>query len=189
MIITICNGKGGAGKTTMAVLLCTAFKKAGHHVGLLDRDPQGTARRWVGETGEIELATGIDSHRLIVIDTPPRLDSDLLHRSLAESDCALLVTSPSPADLWTSQDTVATIHQHLPTGKPARLLFNQVQSRTVLAQGVEALTERIGLPALRTRISRRQAFQHAPLFGWSALDAASREELLSAALEIAALHP
>lgn len=185
--ITLCNGKGGAGKTTLAVLLATAFQKVGHRAGLIDRDPQGTATRWIRETGEPELAAADSDHRLLVIDTPPRLDSELLHKSLAESDCAILVSSPSPADLWTSQDTVATIEQYLPDGRQARILFNQVQKRTVLAQNLEALTERIGLPALNTRIGRRQAFQHAPLLGWSALDAASREELLSAALEIAAL--
>ncbi len=187
--ITICNGKGGAGKTTMAVLLATAFQKTGHRVGVIDRDPQATAARWIEQTGELELATPDSDHRLVIFDTPPRLDSTVLHQTLAESDCAILVSSPSPADLWTSQDTVKVIRQHLPPGKPARLLFNQVQRRTLLAQGIDTLTERIGLPALQSRIGRRQAFQHAPLLGWSALDAASREELLSAALEIAALHP
>ncbi len=187
MKITLCNGKGGAGKTTLAVLLATAFQKAGHRVGLIDRDPQGTATRWIEQTGELELATPDSNHRLTVIDTPPRLDSELLHQSLAESDCAILVSSPSPADLWTSQDTVKTITAHLPKERAARILFNQVQKRTVLAQNLASLTERIGIPALQSRIGRRQAFQHAPLLGWSALDAASREELLSAALEIAAL--
>lgn len=188
MKITLCNGKGGAGKTTLAVLLGTAFQKAGHQAALIDRDPQGTARRWLRETGELELATDSSAHRLIIIDTPPRLDSPLLHASLAESDCAILVSSPSPADLWTSQDSVAVIQKHLPAGKPARILFNQVQRRTVLSADLDNLATRIGLPALNTKIGRRQSFQHAALLGWTALDAASREELLSAALEIAALH-
>jgi len=173
----------------MAILLGTAFQKAGHQIGLLDRDPQGTATKWIEETNELPLVDPADPPKLQIIDTPPRLDSALLHESLAASDCAILVTSPSPADLWTSRDTVGVIKKHLPAGKPARLLFNQVQRRTILAQGLDDLTSRIGLPALVTRIGRRQAFQHAPLLGWSALDAVSREELLSAALEILALHP
>ena len=189
MKITVCNGKGGAGKTTLSVLLAAAFRNAGHAVALLDRDPQGTATRWIGETGDVPLATPDGTHRLLIIDTPPQLDSPLLHAALAESDVVLLVSSPSPADLWTSQDTVATITRHLPAGRPARLLFNQVQHRTVLARDLDALAERIGLPALQTRIGRRQSFQHAALLGWSALDADSREELLKAALEIAALRP
>lgn len=191
LTITICNGKGGAGKTTLSVLLATAFNRAGHAAALLDRDPQATATRWLGETGDVPVAPtdGSGDHRLLIIDTPPRLDSRFLHEALSQSHIAIIVTSPSPADLWSSQDTVATIRQHLPAGCPARLLFNQVQARTVLSRGVNDLAARIGLPALNTRIGRRQAFQHAPLLGWSALDAVSREELRQAALEIAALAP
>jgi chromosome partitioning protein len=191
LTITICNGKGGAGKTTLSVLLATAFNHAGHAAALLDRDPQATATRWLGETGDVPVAPadGGGDHRLLIIDTPPRLDSHLLHEALSQSHIAIIVTSPSPADLWSSQDTVATVREHLPDGCPARLLFNQVQARTVLARGVDDLATRIGLPALKARIGRRQTFQHAPLLGWSALDAVSREELLQAALEIASLAP
>ncbi len=189
MKITVCNGKGGAGKTTLSVLLASAFRQAGHRVALLDRDPQGTATRWIGETHDVELAVAGGDHRILIIDTPPQLDSPLLHQSLAESDCALLVSSPSPADLWTSQDSVAVIRRHLPAGRPARILFNQVQPRTVLGKDLATLAQRIGLPALSAHIGRRQAFQHAALLGWSALDAASREELLQAALELSALQP
>jgi chromosome partitioning protein len=185
--ITLCNGKGGAGKSTLAVLLCVAFQQMGLRVALKDRDPQGTASRWIEEAGDIELATDGSGPEVVVIDTPPRLDSELLQHSLAESDCAILVTSPSPADLWTSQDTVGVIRRHLPPGKPARLLFNQVQPRTLLALDLENLAERIGLPALNARVSRRQSFQHAALLGWSGLDTKSRAEVAAAAAEIKAL--
>ncbi len=187
MIITVCNGKGGAGKTTLSVLLATALAKAGFPVALLDEDPQGTATQWLQETGDVPLARPGEEHPHLIIDTPPRLDSPQLHRSLARADVALLVSSPSPADLWTSKNTVGVIQQHLPAGRPARILFNQVQHRTVLARSLDTLIDRIGLPALQVRIGRRQSFQHAALMGWTALDAASREELLQAALEIAAL--
>ena len=50
--VTICNGKGGAGKTTLAVLLVLALRQSGRTASLLDRDPQGTARRWLETLGE-----------------------------------------------------------------------------------------------------------------------------------------
>ena len=56
LTITICNGKGGAGKTTLSVLLATAFNHAGHAAALLDRDPQATASRWLNETGDVPVA-------------------------------------------------------------------------------------------------------------------------------------
>lgn len=184
MTITLCNGKGGAGKSTLAVLLGLAWEQTGRSVRLLDTDPQRTAQRWSEGIGGPRPPGGDAPVDIQVIDTPPRLDSPLLHRALAGADCALLVTSPSPADLWGSQDTVGIIRQHLPAGRPARILFNQVQRRTLLAQDLDGLAGRIGLPALAGRIGRRQAFQHAALLGWSTLDRRSRAEVRSAALEI-----
>jgi chromosome partitioning protein len=185
--LTVCNGKGGAGKTTLSVLLATAFAKAGHRVALLDCDPQATATRWLAQTGEVPIAKPGEDWPMLIIDTPPQLASPNLHAALAQSDAALLVSSPSPADLWTSQDTVAVIRQHLPEGRPARLIFNQVQARTVLAKDLATLAGHIGLPALSAHIGRRQAYQHAAILGWRALDKEGREELLQTALEIAAL--
>jgi hypothetical protein len=78
---------------------------------------------------------------------------------------------------------VQVIRQHHLKQK-AVLLFNQVQRHTVLARELDPLAERIGLPALRHSVSRRQAYQHAMLLGWKALDAGGREEILQVALEI-----
>ncbi|MFC1452499.1 ParA family protein [Verrucomicrobiota bacterium] len=49
MNILLCNGKGGTGKTTMAVLLAHALAEAGRRVAVLDLDPQATARNWLRE--------------------------------------------------------------------------------------------------------------------------------------------
>lgn len=185
MVITFCNGKGGAGKTTLSILLASALADAGRKVAFLDRDPQQTASRWLKETqpAGIELAQpGVASDALI-IDTPPRLDSPLLHNSLAEADKVVLVSSPSPADLWTSQDTARVIREHYHKDKAA-LLFNQVQRQTLLARELDSLAARIGLPALKHQVARRQSYQHAMLLGWKALDAPAREEMLHTALEI-----
>jgi hypothetical protein len=75
------------------------------------------------------------------------------------------------------------IQQHHLRQKAA-ILFNQVQRQTVLARELESLAGRIGLPGLRNHVARRQAYQHALLLGWRALDAPAREEVLQVALEI-----
>jgi len=72
----------------------------------------------------------------------------------------------------------------LPKGARLRLLFNGVQANTILARDLPALADRIGIEALKATISRRQCYQHAALIGWTALDAAAREEIFTAALEI-----
>ena len=184
MNILLCNGKGGTGKTSMAVLLAHALAEAGKRVAVLDLDPQATATAWLrecdsGKVGQYETGSEYDA---VFIDTPPRLDA--LAPALARCSVAVIVCSPSPADLWTSRDTAAAIGDKLPTGARLRLLFNGVLSHTVLARELPDLAKRIGVKAFKTTISRRQCYQHAALLGWNALDQAAREELFKAALEV-----
>jgi chromosome partitioning protein len=183
MKITLCNGKGGSGKTTLSVLLGSALVEAGHRVAIKDTDPQRTATRWIEEIGGIELAKPRQEYGAMMIDTPPRLESREVADSIREADVVVLVTSPSPADLFTSRDTAALIKQ-LGASDRSRVLYNQVQPGTILARDLEDTASRIGLPAFKTAIRRRQAYQHAVLMGWKSLPSEAREELLKVALEI-----
>src|SRR5262249_56966596 len=94
--------------------------------------------------------------------------------------------SPSAADVFTSQDTAAVIERE-GARERSRILFNQVQPGTILARELTDMADRIGLPALRGKLHRRQAYQHAVLLGWKSLHSEAREELLKVALEIPAL--
>jgi chromosome partitioning protein len=129
MIITLCNGKGGSGKTTLSVLLGSALVEAGHKVALLDTDPQRTATRWIEEIGGLELAAPGKDYGALFIDTAPRLESKEVSDSIRRADVVVLVTSPSPADLFTSRDTATLIHREGAKDR-AYLLFNQVQPST-----------------------------------------------------------
>ena len=105
--ITICNGKGGSGKTTATILLGLALVEAGHKAKVLDIDPQNTASRWITD-GALPLDSE-DASATVLIDTPPRLDNPDLRKSIRDSDIIIVVSSPSPADLFTSQDTARLI--------------------------------------------------------------------------------
>jgi len=188
MNILLCNGKGGTGKTTLTMLLAHALAEAGKRTAVLDLDPQATATRWLQEceSGKVLLydrtAAAAADYDAVFIDTPPRLDT--LAPALATCSVAVIICSPSPADLWTTQDTAAAIRSKLPDKARLRLLFNGVLSHTVLARELPDLAKRIGVKALNSTISRRQCYQHAALLGWQALDLAAREELFKAALEL-----
>jgi chromosome partitioning protein len=189
MTITLCNGKGGSGKTTLSVLLGSALAEAGHQVALLDTDPQHTATRWIEEmqqsteANSLQIAVpGVD-YGALFIDTAPRLETSEVRDAIRRADVVVLVTSPSPADLFTSRDTAQLIHNE---GAKDRsfVLFNQVQPGTILARDLQDLAERIGLPAFKNTLRRRQAYQHAVLLGWKSLGNEAREELFKVALEI-----
>jgi len=184
MNIALCNGKGGTGKTTLSVLLAQALAEAGRTVALLDLDPQRTAHNWLNECESMKVAEyeNGNEYDAVFIDTPPRLDK--LPKALGSCDVAVLISSPSPADLWTTRDTAEAVRHSLPNGSRLRLLFNGVRSNTLLSRNLPELADRIGVKALSTTISRRQCYQHAALIGWQALDQTAKEELFKAALEI-----
>lgn len=188
MIVTFCNGKGGSGKTTLSVLLAFALKEAGHHVAILDTDPQKTATRIIQEVGGVDVVDTPGDHTVTIIDTPGRLAETQTMMSLKRADAVILVSQPSPADLFTTKDTAALIESEGLSGK-ARILFNQVERGTVLAKALADMEGRIGLPALVNRIHRRQAYQHAMILGWKSLGADARQEILTVALEIVASKP
>ena len=45
--IVVLNPKGGSGKTTLAINLAAYFAQRGDSTLLIDRDPQGSATRWL----------------------------------------------------------------------------------------------------------------------------------------------
>src|SRR5947209_5795569 len=105
--ITICNGKGGSGKTTAAILLGLALTEVGQKARVVDADPQSTPTRWIADGGR--PLNGEDDSATVLVDTPPRLDDPNLRTAIRDSDTVLVISSPSPADLFTSQDTAKLI--------------------------------------------------------------------------------
>lgn len=183
MITTLCNGKGGSGKTTLSVLLSCALAEAGHKVAIRDTDPQRTATRWIEEIDSIDSAQPGKEYGALFIDTAPRLESKEVADSICQADVIVLVTSPSPADLFTSRDTTTLIQREGAQSR-AHVLFNQAQPGTILARDLDDMAERIGLPAFRNTLRRWQAYQHAVLMGWKSLGGEAREEGFRVALEI-----
>ena len=188
MTITLCNQKGGAGKTTLTLLLAMALEEAGRSVAILDRDPQQTATRAIShlrghDLTSIDLVAKAGKHDVTIIDTAPRLD-DVLARSISESHRAILVCSPSPADLWSTQESREFVVKHLPKDSKSAVLFNSVLKGARISRDLTELAKLIGFPALRNCVIRRQCYQYAIIQGWVILKPLERSEIQSAALEI-----
>lgn len=127
MIITIANGKGGSGKTTIAVGLATLWAE-NESVLLADLDPQdaGSAHWWLDNanpktmswtkaTGpQLEAAIDNLDTNITVIDTPPRLDTEELPIAAAISDLVLIVAGPSALDISAAAQTIAITQNSAP---------------------------------------------------------------------------
>jgi len=113
--------KGGVGKSTLALLLHEAFRQAGKSVAIRDWDAQGTstkALRLIG--GQQAMLEG--TYEVLLYDTPPNLEHVATGYAVQNTDIALVVTSPSPADIWEADEALRFVQANNPHAV-ARLIF------------------------------------------------------------------
>jgi chromosome partitioning protein len=171
-IITIAQQKGGAGKTTLAVNLAVAFAKQNQRVAILDTDPQGSLGRWfmtrrdlLGDPG-LDFATasawgvGYECEKLsktndiVIIDTPPKVDSDL-KPALRVADLILVPVGSSHVDLWATDGVVDLAVR---VGKRCVIVLNRVKSGTRLADEVAAAAAMISADVASASLGQRVVY-------------------------------
>lgn len=186
MIITLLAKKGGVGKSTLALLLHESFRQAKKSVAIRDWDSQGTSNKALtligGQKAELE-----NSYDVLIYDTPPSLAHNATAVAVQSANIALVVTSPSPADLWEAEEAARFV-QEKNKKATVRLVFNRVRQGTVLANVAHESAKRlVSVPALESMLSGRECYQHVLAQGWKALDSAAREEVLHLTLAILTL--
>src|SRR5262245_28850286 len=106
MILAVCGGKGGTGKTTLAVHLATRPTPDGEPVVFIDADPNVSASRWLAESApsiEVQRASSADElldavpviakTRHVLIDCGGGSD-ELTRAAMLLCDLAVLPTGP-----------------------------------------------------------------------------------------------
>jgi len=205
VVIAVAQQKGGAGKSTLAANLAAALAPA-RRLALLDADPQRSLSHWhrlrtasheakaafdflevAGWRLGIELERIGRAHDLVVIDTPPQIDTDA-RQAVRAAHLVLVPLQPSPPDLWAAEGTLKLAASER---RPARLALNRAPSAGRLRAAIEAEITARGLPVLASVLGNRAAFASAFAAGLSVLEAAPRSraaaEMAALASEVAAL--
>jgi chromosome partitioning protein len=194
-IITVCNQKGGSGKTTLSMQLAGSLAQKKNKVLVVDADPQGTATRWAAsaeddhpfpasvvglsaanEKVHREVKKFINDYDFIIIDCPPAADSPVPQSALLIADLALVPIIPSPLDLWASVgirqiiENVSEINETL----QARLVVNQCQPRTNLAKETLEILPEFGIPVCKNYLRQRTAYRQSAVFGQIVQDFGSK---------------
>ncbi len=209
VVITVAQQKGGAGKTTLAANLAVALAmgpEGARKVALLDADPQKSLARWQelrgarGRNGVaidfvavaawrigIELERIARAHDVVVIDSPPQIDTDA-RQAVRAANLVLVPLQPSPPDLWAAEGTLKLAASER---RPARLVLNRAPAGVRLRAAIESEIAARGLPVLAAVLGNRAAFASSFALGSSVLEAAPRSvaaaEMAALAAEVAAL--
>jgi chromosome partitioning protein len=163
-VVGILHGKGGVGKSTVAVNLARSLQLRGLDVVIIDCDAQGTSQSWKAsrdDSTDLPAVFGVDkasalesdvrrlsdSFDIAVIDGGAHLDK--MHAAIIKtSDLALIPVQPSPADIWPTEQIVDLIKQRQEvTGEPdAAFVISRRKVGSRLGEGVQDVLERFELP-------------------------------------------
>jgi chromosome partitioning protein len=185
-IITICNQKGGCGKTTLTMQLGGNLTKFFDDVLIIDADPQASAIRWAAVASEDspypatviglsaaeskvhqEVKKLVNKFDIILIDCPPAIESVIPQSALLVSDLALIPIIPSPSDLWASAAILQLVEdiQVINNKLNAVMVPNMCQANMNLTQEVIEILREKQIPLLKTHLHYRAAYRQSAAIG------------------------
>lgn len=174
MIISLLNQKGGVGKTTLAVNLAMGLALNGNRVMLMDADPQGSSLTWSGNReGEApfpvvgipkptlhkELPKLANNYDFIIVDGPPRV-YDVTRSAILASDLILIPVTPSPYDVWATEETVKVINEVKPFKENLKTFFviNRKIMNTVIGRDVIDALASYDITVMKSQLCQRVGF-------------------------------
>lgn len=178
-VIAFANPKGGAGKTTSALLLATELAARGARVAILDADPERWLSQWgalpgrpatVTVTGEVSEDSIIDrieeaaaSAQFVVVDLEGTASLMVAH-AIGMADLVVIPTQGSSMDARGAAKTIRLIRNQARTARreiPHAVLLTRtgaaMASRSL--RHVREQMERAGIDVFSTAIVERAAYR------------------------------
>ena len=173
-VLTISQQKGGTGKTTIAVHLALAFIKFHNlKVAIIDTDPQGSLGKWFIIRSEKKISNNNltfktaslwgaqyeskilkQDHDVIIIDTPPKIESDA-RPAIEAANLVLIPVAPSHVDFWATE---AIIEIAKKAKRKILIQINRANHRSKLINQTHEYIRSINISATKTLIGHRQIF-------------------------------
>jgi len=185
LVITISQQKGGTGKTTLAANLAAALAST-RKIALLDIDPQHSLTRWYAkrpataakltfsDVSGWRLAGELDrlraAHDLVVIDSPPQVDTEA-RQAIRAANVVLIPVQPSAPDIWAAEGTLKLAAAER---RQAVMVMNRVPATGRLREIMTAQLAESGAPLLTATLGNRSVFASAFAAGLGVIEAAPR---------------
>jgi chromosome partitioning protein len=178
-VIAVANGKGGVGKTTLALELAATTVDVSGAALVVDIDPQRSAEyiaSLVGDALPFDFAVNTDVATLaqlrnarefdtIIVDCPGSLEGhDVLGTVMRAADIVLIPCVPEPAAV---APTIRTAKMAAELGVEHRVVINLADPLRGdgPVEGLRALMAKEGIPVLKTHVRRYVAHSQAQLYG------------------------
>jgi len=180
--IAFVNFKGGAGKTTAALLFARALMESNVDVAIDDRDPNQVAATTAPRLG-LKVGTAA---AYVIIDTAGYIHDPKLADVIKTADLVVIVLGPTPTDLMVTRGTADYIRQQRAPQAKTVVLFTRVQGNR-FSRILESFAEPLQFPALKNVLGHRTNYVASQIDGWDALTKSEKHEVISVALEIITL--
>lgn len=177
-VIAVANPKGGAGKSTTALILGTTIAAAGASATVIDCDPNQPIRGWatgatasavrvIGDVTENRILDVIDaeaaSRQFVIVDLEGTA-SRMVSRAMIRSDLVLIPMQASAVDAAQAARAVSLVREEEKAMRrtiPFRVMFTRT-SPQIPTKNEKLIIEELrgqAIPMLANHLNQRVAFQ------------------------------